>query len=110
MFGRDYDYSLIRTTSKDALKRSALMVAGNDIKKATEIYEFFIKDMPELPPFDPVQPSTLSQVKDTAVQLFQWGRENQDQIVGVTNMVLQLMGKQPIMMPQVPVEVPPPIE
>ena len=39
LFGKEYDYSIIRTTSKDALKRTALIVSGNDIKKAEEIYE-----------------------------------------------------------------------
>lgn len=109
LFGRDYDYSLIRTTSKEALLRSALMASNNDIKKASEICDYVTKMLPNLPDTDPVLPSTLEQVRDTAVKIFQWGRENQDQIVGVTNMVLQMMGKQPIGMP-VTAEVPPPIE
>lgn len=110
LFGKEPDYSLIRTTSKDALKRTALMAANNDIKKATEIYEFFMKDMPGIPDFEPVQPTTFNQIKDTAVQIFQWSRDNQDQIVGTINMVLQMMGKDPIGMPPtvVPTEVPPP--
>lgn len=86
------------------------MACNNDIKKATEIYEYFAKDMPNLPDIDPVLPSTFDQVKETAVSIFQWGRENQDQIVGGINMLLQIFGKQPISMPSIPTEVPPPIE
>jgi hypothetical protein len=66
--------------------------------------------LPNLPDTDPVLPSTFDQVKETAVNVLQWGRENQDQIVGGINMVLQLFGKQPLGTPVVPAEVPPPIE
>lgn len=105
MFGREYDYSLIRTSSKEALKRSALMVCGNDIRKATELYEFFVKDMPNLPDTDPVLPNTFDQIKDTAVSVFQWGEQNQDKIIGAINMVLSMLGKNPV--GTAPVEVPP---
>ena len=110
MFGREYDFSLIRTSSKEALLRSALLASNNDIKKASEICDYVTKMLPNLPDTDPVLPSTFDQVKETAMSLFQWGKENQDQIVGVTNMVLQMFGKQPIGMPTIPTEVPPPIE
>ena len=110
MFGREYDFSLIRTSSKEALLRSALLASNNDIKKASEICDYVTKMLPNLPDTDPVLPSTFDQVKDTAIKLFQWGRENQDQIVGVTNMLLQAFGEQPIGVPQVVTEVPPPIE
>lgn len=109
MFGREYDFSLIRTTSKEALKRSALLVCGNDIKKASELYDFFIKDIPDLPATDPVLPNTFDQIKETAVNVFQWGEQNQDKIIGAINMVLSMMGKSPIGgAPVAPVEVPPP--
>lgn len=108
MFGREPDFSLIRTTSKEAIKRTALMACGNDIKKATEIYDFFAKDMPNLPDTDPVLPSTFDQMKDTAVNILRWSEQNQDKIIGGINLVLQMMGKQPIGVPAVPVETPPP--
>ena len=110
MFGRDYDFSLIRTTSKEALKRTALMVSGNDIKKASEIYDFFVKDI-TLPDTDPILPSTLDQIKQTAVGALQWGEQNQEKIIGVTNLILSALGKQPIGLPTVPAEMPvaPPI-
>jgi hypothetical protein len=110
LFGKEYDFSLIRTSSKEALLRSALLASNNDIKKASEICDYVTKMLPNLPDTDPVLPSTFDQVKDTAVSILQWGRENQDQIVGGINMIMQLMGKQPIGVPTVPAEVPPPIE
>ena len=112
MWGRkEYDYTIIRTTSKEALKRTALMASGYDVKKATELYDFFAKDI-NLPDTDPIMPSTFEQVKETAMSVFQWGRENQDQIIGGVNLVLQMMGKDPIGVPPiVPTEMPaaPPI-
>ena len=106
MFGREYDYSLIRTTSKEALKRSALLVCNNDIRKATELYDFFVKDMPNLPDTDPVLPNTFEQIKETAVSVFQWSEQNQDKIIGAINMVLSMMGKNPI--GAAPIDVVPP--
>ena len=108
---REYDYSIIRTTSKEALKRTALIASGYDIKKATELYDFFAKDI-NLPDTDPILPSTLDQIRDTAVGVFQWGEQNQEKIIGGVNLVLQMMGKDPIGIPPVvPTEMPaaPPI-
>lgn len=111
MFGKEPDFSIIRTSSKEALLRSALLACNNDIKKASEICDYVTKMLPNMPDTDPIMPSTLDQVKETAVSVFQWGRENQDQIVGGINMVLKLLGKQQLGVPAAPVEMPaaPPI-
>lgn len=87
MFEKRYNYSLIDTSSKEALKRSALVVANYDIKKAMEIYEYFAKDMPSLPDVTPAAPSSVEQLRDAAVGLFNWSRENQDQLVGLVGLV-----------------------
>lgn len=108
MFGRDYDFSLIRTSSKEALLRSALLASNNDIKKATEICDYVTKMLPNLPDTDPVLPSTFDQVRETAVGILQWGEANQDKIMGGINLIMQLMGKAPLTMPVAPTEVPPP--
>lgn len=107
LFGKEYDYSLIRTSSKESLLRSALLVCGNDIKKAGEICDYVTKMLPNLPDTDPVLPSTLDQMKDTALGIFRWGEQNQDKILGTVNLVLQMMGKDPIGIPTTPVEMPP---
>jgi len=104
IWSRDYDYSLIRTSSKDALKRTALAASGNDIKKASEIYDYFIKDLSDLPDFDPVPPTAMEQFKNTAMQLMEFGKEHEDQVKGVINIVMQLLGK------GAPMTTPPPIE
>lgn len=108
MFGKEPDFSLIRTSSKESLLRSALMACNNDIRKASEICEYVTKFLPNMPDTDPVVPSPFDQVRDTALDIFQWSQQNQDKIIGGINMVLQMMGKQPIGMPFTPVETPPP--
>ena len=35
----------LRTSSKMSLKMSCLAIANGDLKKATEMYDFFAKDM-----------------------------------------------------------------
>lgn len=99
---RNYDTSLIRTTSKDALKRSALFVCGGDIKQASEIYDFFIKDMPNMPDYDPVQPSVLEQTKDTITGVLGWVDSNQDKLMGYYNLFKSMRGA-----PEQPTNIPP---
>ena len=111
MFGKEPDFSLIKTSSKEALLRSALTACNNDIRKASEICDYVTKMLPNLPDTDPVVPSSFEQMRDTAVNIFRWGEQNQDKIIGGINLVLQMMGKQPIAMPAAPLEVvPPPIQ
>ena len=96
LFGKALDYSLIDTASKESLKRSALVVAGYDIKKATEIYEYFAKDMPNLPDVTPVTPTAMEQMRDAAIGLFNWSRENQDQLLGIVGMVRNAIKSAPV--------------
>lgn len=93
LFGKEYDFSLIRTSSKEALLRTALSASGNDIKKATEIVEYFTSQLPSMPEVEPVAPTTFEQMKDTALGLINWGKENQDQIMSIISFARQFMGK-----------------
>ena len=67
--------------SKASLKQQCLLIAEGDIDKATKLYDFYIKDMEDLPTFDPIQPTTMQQVKETASSTFQWVKENKDDIM-----------------------------
>lgn len=67
--------------SKASLKQQCLLISEGDIDKATKLYEFYIKDMEDLPTFDPIQPTTMQQVKETASSTFQWVKENKDDIM-----------------------------
>ena len=102
-----YDVTLLQTTSKDALKRSALLVCGGDVKAATEVCEYFMKDMPNMPDYDPPTTSALTQAKDTALGVLGWIDGNQDKVLGYYNLLRTLVGKSGVSVPTVPADVPP---
>lgn len=111
LFGNktSYDVTLLQTTSKDALKRSALLVCGGDVKAATEICEYFMKDMPNMPDFDPQGVPVLTQAKDTVLGVLGWIDQNQDKVLGYYNIARTMMGKAGISVPTpaAPADVPP---
>ena len=93
LFGKiNYDVTMLQTTSKDALKRSALFVTGGDIKAATEIYDFFVKDMPNMPDYDAVNPSFMEQAKDTIGGVLGWVDQNQDKLMGYWQLIQSFRG------------------
>lgn len=83
----------INPTSKASLKMQCLLVSNGDIDKAERLYDFMAKDMPDLPMFDPVQPTTLQQVKQTAAETFGWINENQDTIMNWVEMIRGMFSK-----------------
>ena len=86
LFSKQYDFSLLRTTSKDALKRSALFISGGDIKAAAEIYDFFVRDIPNMPDFDQPEQSGYERTRDTITSVLSWIDSNQDKIMGYYNL------------------------
>lgn len=93
MFGKPrIDMTLIQTTSKEAIKRSALFACGGDVKAATEIYDFFVKDMESIPDFDPVRPTFMDQAKATIGEVFGFVDANQDKLIGAWNIIQQMRG------------------
>ncbi len=109
LFGNkaSYDVTLLATTSKDALKRSALIVCGGDVKAATEVCDYFMKDMPNMPDYDPPSASVLAQAKDTALGVLGWIDGNQDKLIGYYNLIRTMRGKAGIVLPTAPADVPP---
>lgn len=76
-------------------------MCNGDIKAATEIYEFFVKDMPNMPDFDTLQPSFMEQAKDTIGGVLGWIDQNQDKLVGYWN-IIQAMRNGAVPTPSVP--------
>ena len=91
-------------TSKMSLKMCCIRACGNDIKAASELYDFFIKDMPCIPDFDVTPPSTMQQITEGAKKIFGWIDNNQDKIAGYYNLIQQMRGK---MTATAPVQAPP---
>lgn len=88
LFGREYDYSLIRTSSKEAMLRSALMVTNNDIKRAAEICDYFTKQLPNMPEREPEPPTVLNQLDGISDWLAAWGEKHPDISNGIGNMLM----------------------
>lgn len=99
---------MIVPTSKMALKTSCIRACGNDIDKAERLYEFFAKDLKDLPDFDIAPPSTFQQVKDFLGNAFSWIDNNQDKIAGYYNIIQQMRGGQPL--PMMPTQATPPTD
>ena len=68
----------IRPTSKATLKMQCLFACKGDLDEANKLYDYFSKDMPELPDYDPIQPTWMDNTKDTVNGLMAWFKENQD--------------------------------
>lgn len=97
MFGRNkINTDMIVPTSKVTLKTTCLKACNNNVDEAMKLYDFYAKDLPNLPDFDVVPPSMLQQAKDTIADIFNWADKNQDKIVGAYNFFQQMRNGQPV--------------
>ena len=80
-------------TSKVGLKQMCLLSANGDLEKAQKLYDYMIKDLDELPMFDPVQPTAVQQVKQGVNETFSFVKENQNEIMTVIELVKGLFSK-----------------
>ena len=92
----------IRPTSKVSLKMSCLHTCNGDVDKAERLYKFLSDGLDDLPTFDAVQPTTMQQVREGAVQTFKWVNENQDTIMNWIGVIRDLFGKGGKSMPNMP--------
>ena len=83
----------IRPTSKASLKQQCLLISKGDLDQATKLYDFYIKDMEDLPNFDLVQPTTMQQARTMVVDTFKWANDNQEQIMNWVGFIKNLFGK-----------------
>ena len=81
----------IRPTSKATLKIQCLFACKGDIDEALKLYDYFAKDMPELPDYDPVQPTWVDNTKETVNGLMGWFKENQDTLAQGIDFVRGMM-------------------
>ena len=106
-FSKQYDVSMIQTTSKDALKRSALFVTGGDIAEADKLYNYFAKDITDMPPYDPPTTSDFDRVKEEALGLFKWIDANQDKLLNYVGIFQTLRAGGTVTAPAAVADVPP---
>ena len=69
---------MIRPTSKASLKTTCLLMANGDIDKAERLYDFYAKDMPDMPLYDAPTPSWVDNTKDTLNGLFSFLGDHKD--------------------------------
>lgn len=67
-------------TSKAQLIQVAMWYHKGDIEKAQEFVDFYTKNM-RLPDFDPIQPTTMQQIKEGASGIYSWIKENQGDLI-----------------------------
>jgi hypothetical protein len=106
-FSKQYDVSMVQTTSKDALKRSALFVCGGDIAAAEKLYDYFAKDMPDMPAYDPPTESGYDKVKNETIGFLQWIDSNQDKILNYVNVFQTIKAGGTVPPPMTVADVPP---
>ena len=87
----------IRPTSKATLKMQCLMVCKGDIDEALKLYDFFAKDLPELPDFDPVAPTWQQNTAQTLNGIFGWLKENGGTIQQAYSFVQQVIANKGVL-------------
>ena len=94
----------LNITSKAALKQFCLLATQCNVKEATELYEFLIKDLDELPMLDPVKPTAVQNIKNVATDVFNFFRDNKEGISESVDFVKAMFGKGGV--PAAPIETP----
>lgn len=105
----DIDIDMIVTTSKMSLKASCIRACNNDVEKAERLYDYFIKDIKDIPDFDVKPPSAMEQIRSITGDVFGWVEKNQGKLIDAYNLFQSIRGGQPINIPTGPVEGVPPI-
>lgn len=93
------DLRMIDPSSKITLKMSCVQAANGDMAKATELYDFFTKDL-ELPDYPVPQPTAVQKFTQQAESLFGWIEQNGDKFMKGYNMIQMIRGGNPIPMAQ----------
>lgn len=83
----------INLTSKENIKREALILANGDIHTAREIYDFLVQDMDDLPTQEPVQPTWSDNAIGTVNNFLSFAKDNQDTIAQVLNLIKGIFTK-----------------
>ena len=62
----------LKPTSKATLKMQCLVICKADIDEANKLYDFFAKDMPDLPDYDPAPQTWVDDTKRVAGGIANW--------------------------------------
>lgn len=82
----------LNPTSKTALKNQCMLLANGDIDKAERIYDFYTRDIDDLPTSDPVDPTWFDSTKNVLGGIMQWAGENPNTVSGIYQVLQSLTG------------------
>ena len=68
----------ITPTSKASLKSQCLIISKGDIEQADKLYDYFTRDMPDMPAYDAPAPNWVDNTKDTLNGLFSFFGSHKD--------------------------------
>lgn len=93
MFGRNkVDISQIMATSKMGLKLSCLHACNNNVTEAERLYEYLVKDIADLPDLEPVRPTTIQQIKQSADEIFGWVNNHSEDFIKGWQLIQMMRG------------------
>ena len=72
--------SMIKPTSKAALKQQCLFLSNLNVEKAEKMYDFLTKGMENIPDVEPSTKSFIQNFGEQANGVFGWLRENKDML------------------------------
>ncbi len=102
MFSRPkIDLAQIQPTSKMSLKLTCLAACGNDVRAASELYDFIAGDL-TLPDIDPEEPSAFAKFRQSADDIFGWVGEHREDLVQGWQMIRSLRSSGVAQTPGVP--------
>ena len=96
----------LRPTSKATLKMQCLIICKADIDEAEKLYDFFAKDMSDLPEFDPAPQTWVDNTKDVANGIIGWLGNNKDTLAQAYEFIRGMTGNRlpPLALGASPVE------
>lgn len=77
----------LRPTSKASLKMQCLMVCKGNIEESKKLYDYFAKDMPDLPDFDAIPLTWQQSTAQTVNGIMDWMKENQGTLAQVYDFI-----------------------
>ena len=89
--------SSIKPTSKATLKMQCLFACKGDLDEAMKLYDFFARDMPNLPDYDPVAPTWQQNTANTVNGIMSWLRDNSGTIQQAYSFVQQIVANRGVL-------------
>lgn len=83
----------IKPTSKATLKLQCLFCCKGNIDEATKLYDFFAKDMPDLPDHDPVPLTWQQNTAQTVNGIMDWIKNNQSTLAQAYDFIQGIVKK-----------------